>query len=135
MNKIGASSLCTFLLYQSMNTGYKLGYTFDFLVAGSGRTCLVRAFQKKYFLKNPAPRNFCSISRSIIGSFIFFISIGCTFLYIFHNKNFPVDCQQVKQVNNTYKCGYRISVQDGSVTMANIVTTVLLLFNVFQWKK
>lgn len=29
MNKIGASSLCTFLLYQSMNTGYKLDYTFD----------------------------------------------------------------------------------------------------------
>lgn len=40
MNKIGASSLCTFLLYQSMNTGYKFGYTFDFLVAGSARTSL-----------------------------------------------------------------------------------------------
>lgn len=76
-----------------MNIGYKLGYIFDFLVVGFACICFMKGFLKiNIKKKNFVFGNFCFIFRLIIGFYIFFISSGCVFLYIFYIKNFSVDC-------------------------------------------
>lgn len=77
---------------------------------------------------NPSPGNFRSVSRSIFDSFIFYSSWFHFFFTLIIPKTSRYIVSKVMPV-----CVDRIGDQEGSDTMANTVTHLLVLFTCISW--